>query len=31
VVWEKLVDDPGMPFKCALLIDGWKSPYWLRA
>jgi len=22
VVWEKLVDDPGMPFKCALLIDG---------
>ncbi len=25
-VWEKLVNDPGMPFKCALLIDGDVQP-----
>jgi flagellar assembly protein FliH len=25
-VWEKLVDDPGMPFKCSLLIDGDVQP-----
>jgi flagellar assembly protein FliH len=26
IVWEKLVDDPGMPFKCTLLIDGDVQP-----
>ena len=25
-VWEKLVDDPGMPFKCTILIDGDVQP-----